>query len=125
MRQILFAHPDIKLVQIYESYLKKHFSFDSAHDGLTALRKIRILKPHLIVSEYHLPLISGLSLLKFIRNHQEMSRTPFIFLTKHEDPVHALELGANEWILRHTASPDLVLEKIYNHIRQNHGVQIY
>ncbi len=125
MKQIFFINPDVKLVQIYEPYLKKHFNVDSAHDGLTAMRKIQLSHPNLIISDYYLPLISGLSLLKFVRGHAKLFPVPFIFLTEHDNPQEALNRGANDWLPRKFGSPDLLLEKIYYHLKQSHGLQIH
>lgn len=119
MHQLLFIHQDPKLVKIYERHLGKHFSFDSAHDGLSALRKIRNNKPAVIVSDFHLPYLSGLSLLKFTRQHPTMGSTPFIFLASQGDVGRALEFGANDWVHLPEATPDILLNKTVNHLRHN------
>ena len=117
MRNILFIHPDPKLVKLYEPLLSEHFQFDSAHDGLTGLRKIRINRPKLVISEYKLPHLSGLGLLKYIRNEPDLAATPFIFFSEHDNLEQALSLAANEWVYPRHSSPELLLNKIYQHIK--------
>ncbi len=125
MIQILLANSDRKLTLIHEAYLKRHFSVDSAHNGLSALRQASLLRPNVVVSDYHLPLISGLSLLKYIRSHRHLHSIPFIFLSDHLDASEALSLGANDWLSRTTTSPDHLAEKIYHHLKLNpHALQI-
>lgn len=119
MHQLLFFHPDQKLVKIYERGLGEHFIFDSAHDGLSALRKIRLMKPKIIVSSYHLPRLSGTALLKFVRNHPTLSPVPFIFLSDHGDVSDALGQGASEWVALDTATPNLLIEKALTHLKLN------
>lgn len=119
MYPLLFVHPDRKLVKIYESHLGRHFDFDSAHDGLSALRKIRLAAPHVIVSDFHLPYLSGLALLKFVRSSPKLSATPFIFLTLKGDIAQGLEFGANEWIHQLDATPELLLSKAHGHLKLN------
>jgi CheY-like chemotaxis protein len=119
MHQLLFIHPDPKLVKIYERHLGAHFTFDSAHNGLSGLRKIRSSQPSVIVSDFHLPYLSGLSLLKFVRQHPSMGSTPFIFLAPKGDVGQALEFGASDWVHLADASPDLLLEKSFAHLKDN------
>lgn len=119
MYPLLFVHPDRKLVKIYESHLGRHFVFDSAHDGLSALRKIRLSAPRIIVSDFHLPYLSGLALLKFVRSSPNLSATPFIFLARGGGIAQGLEFGANEWIHQLDATPELLLDKTYGHLRLN------
>jgi CheY-like chemotaxis protein len=119
MFKILFAHPDSKLVQIYTPYLSRHFSVDSAHDGLVALRKIKLLQPHLIVSDCNLPSLSGLALLKFVRSHSVFGTVPFMFLATSGDTHQALTLGANDWLDLNKTTPEILTEKIFNHLKLN------
>jgi DNA-binding response OmpR family regulator len=119
MFKILFVNPDEKFVQIYTRPLHQHFLLDSAHDGLSALRKFKINPPSLVVSEYHLPHLSGLGLLRFLRTQTKPNATPFIFLTDYHDRSEALGLGASDWIPLNSSSPDLLIEKIYHHLTLN------
>lgn len=120
MKHVLFIHPDQKLFQLYQPHLSQHFFLDSAQDGLRGLRKIKTNKPHLVVSDYQLPWLSGLSLLKFVRQNRRLAGMPFIFLTDHPSAHDALSFGANDWIVKKTAHPDMLIEKIYHHLKQNH-----
>jgi DNA-binding response OmpR family regulator len=125
MLSILFVHPDQKLSQIYTRHMLDHFLVDSARDGLMALRKFNANPPALVVSEYHLPLLSGISLLGFVRRHKQNHSIPFLFFSDHWDNSEALNLGANDWISINSAHPELLLDKIYYHLRTNkYGLQI-
>ncbi len=124
MQRILFVHPDRKFSQLYLSRLKPFFSVDSADNGLNAMRKFKTSPASLIVSEYDLPVLSGISLLKAVRSHPVYTATPFIFFTSYHDNSEALSLGANDWIEIHTSHPDLLIERIYHNLKVNRYVQI-
>jgi len=119
MHKILVVHPDHTLVRLYSPHLVRHFSLDSAHDGLQALRKIKISTPNLIVSDFELPYLSGLGLLRHIRTQPNYARIPFLFLTSYEDPSLALNFGGNDWLLQGETSPDQLINKIYQHLKIN------
>jgi CheY-like chemotaxis protein len=124
MIKILFANSDPKLSEIYTSHMRPYFNVDSAHDGLSALRKWKSSRHALIVSDYDLPWISGITLLQFVRNHPTLSSTPFVFLSNYADNTRALNLGANDWIDTHFAHPDFLLDRIHHHLKANRYVQI-
>jgi DNA-binding response OmpR family regulator len=126
MLRILFANSDQKLSQIYVQHMNSHFLVDSAYDGLSALRKFKLSKPAMIVSDYHLPLLSGLSFLRFVRQTAPPSATPFIFLSSHDNNTEALNLGANDWLDIRSCQPDYLLNRIYYHLKTNkYGLQIH
>jgi DNA-binding response OmpR family regulator len=119
MPQIFFVNQDPKLIALHQPIFTEYFSFDSAHDGLTALRKIRLFKPSIIISDYDLPILSGLSLLKFVRSQKDFEHIPFLFFTDHDDPSLALGFGANDWLTKSETSPQMLADKVYHHLKIN------
>lgn len=125
MIKVLFAHSDPKLVDLYRYRLADHFSVDAAVDGLTALRKLKLVNPGLVVSDFDLPKLSGLALLKFCRKERAYALMPFIFLANLASLPDALSSGANDWLMQSQATPDLLIERIYNQLKLNrYGLQI-
>lgn len=119
MLQILFVHSDPKFVDLYKPRLARHFSVDSAANGLLALRRLKLQPPGLIVSGYDLPLLSGVSLLKFVRSSPDFARTPFVFLADSHPIDDALSQGASDWLEQAHLTPDLLISKIYYHVKLN------
>lgn len=117
MTDILFVHPDRKLTEIYRQKLKAHFRVHTAMDGLAAVRMVRSIKPQAVISDYRLPLLSGRNLVRFVRNFTPTRQSSFIFLTRHDFDDQALNFGANDWISLDAASPDLLIEKTYYHLK--------
>jgi len=119
MLRVLFVHSDPKLIDLYRSRLSRHFLVDSAANGLLALRRLKLKPPGLIVSSYRLPLLSGLSLLKYVRNESGLVRTPFMFLADDHPVDDALSFGASDWLPLSSTTPDLLISKIYYHVKHN------
>lgn len=119
MTRIAFIHPDKKLQALYRDAFSPHFQIDSAFDGLEGLRLIRQKKPHLIISEYRLPIISGESLLRFVRNHHELFSVPFIFLSSYHPAAETLGLSASEWVIASQITTEGLLDKCHQHLRLN------
>ena len=117
MLKLLFVHPNVKLTSLYQQKLQDHFLVDSARDGLTALRKSKINLPEVIVSEWNLPILSGSALLKAVRMHSRLNHTPFLVFTEAVFDHQALSLGANEWLMQSVINPEILIEKIWKHIK--------
>lgn len=122
MNPILFIHSDPVISRIYQTHFSPHFAFDSAHDGLSAVRKIRLTRPQIVVSDYDLPKLSGLGVLKFLRQHPELHSTPFIFLTNHHDAEGGLTHGANGWFNQTDSSPEDVFQHAISLLRSRRNI---
>ena len=74
-----------------------------AADGELALRSI-ITKPvHLVISDFNMPNLDGLSLLRAIRAHPPISKTAFIMLTGRADRElvqRAVQFGVNNYLVK-------------------------
>jgi len=84
------------------------FEVMEAATGKEGTQRIMERKPDLILLDYGLPDISGLDVLKKIR---EWSKTPVIFLTvrdQDEDKVAALDNGADDYLTKPFSIPELL-----------------
>jgi len=69
-----------------------------ARDGEDALTLLKREQHHLVISDYNMPKMDGLSLLKEVRGETSMRKTAFIILTAQGDRAlvqRAALLGAN------------------------------
>jgi CheY-like chemotaxis protein len=124
MHQLVLIQPNQKLHGIYKQHLSNFFRIDSAYDGLDGLKLIKQKNPQLIISDYHLPRLSGIMLLKHIRNHPKYFRTGFIFLSKNHPEPEALGFGANDWVVVSQTSPEALIEKCFLHLKHNLPVTV-
>ena len=74
-----------------------------AADGEIALRDVITKPAHLIISDYNMPNLDGLGLLRAIRAHPPTSKTAFIMLTGRADRElvqRAVQFGVNNYLVK-------------------------
>ena len=74
-----------------------------AADGEIALREIVTKPAHLIISDYNMPNLDGLGLLRAVRAHPPISKTAFIMLTGRADRElvqQAVQFGVNNYLVK-------------------------
>jgi DNA-binding response OmpR family regulator len=89
-----------------------------AANVMEAKKLLKTKRISLILSDWMLPYIDGLELLKFVKSSAELNHLPFIFLTAKstiEDKLIALELMADDFISKPFLSQEIML-KCRNHI---------
>lgn len=74
-----------------------------ADDGLTAWDKLETDNVQLIISDWNMPNMSGLELLKKVRASDKYKSVPFIMVTaegKRENVVAAVQAGVSNYIVK-------------------------
>jgi CheY-like chemotaxis protein len=103
-QDILVVDGDLRSLRVMEVSLRKAgFLVSTALDGDEALQKIRINRPHLIISDTDLPRLSGFDLLKQVKSNPETAVIPFVFLTGEKSIDHkirGLELGVEDYLTK-------------------------
>jgi two-component system chemotaxis response regulator CheY len=87
---------------------------DEAEDGEKALEKVRNEPFDLVVSDWNMPNMNGLDLLKAIRQDPKLSALPVLMVTTEAEMDHILEAirsGVNSYILK-PFTPETMKEKI-------------
>ena len=78
-------------------------NIDDASDGEEAFRAL-IQKPvHLVISDFNMPKLDGLGLLRAIRSHEPVRGIAFIMLTGRADKElvqRAMQFGVNNYIVK-------------------------
>jgi two-component system, OmpR family, phosphate regulon response regulator PhoB len=96
---------------------KSGFSAVTVDDGQSALRVIERVKPQLVILDWTIPSLSGLQVLKRIRNTVVLDGLPILMVTgraEQEDRKLALQHGATAFF----AKP-FVLSELMNAVRCN------
>jgi len=78
-------------------------SFQEAENGAVALEKIKERAPGLIISDWNMPKMNGLSLLRAVRAGAESRHVPFLFLTSKyeaEDVALASDGGVSGYLIK-------------------------
>jgi two-component system chemotaxis response regulator CheY len=74
-----------------------------ADDGSTALAALKNEKADLIISDWNMPKISGLELLKAVRSDESMKDTPFLMVTaeaQKDNVIQAVQAGVSNYIVK-------------------------
>jgi two-component system chemotaxis response regulator CheY len=76
---------------------------DDCANGKQALEKLQVQPFDLIISDWNMDVLDGLSLLKLIRAHPQYKKLPFIMVTgqgDREQVRQAVEAGVNNYIIK-------------------------
>ena len=80
--KILVIDDEMHIVELLKFNLEVNgYKVDYSQDGFEGYYKAKEFKPNLILLDWMLPNISGMEVLKKIKNDQELKETPVIMLT--------------------------------------------
>jgi len=106
--KILVVDDEPWVVQAVRSYLEDaHFEVFSAYDGAEALMQFDRHAPDLIILDWMLPELDGISVAKRIR---KTSNVPIIMLTakvEEDDRIEGLETGADDYVVKPFSAREL------------------
>jgi DNA-binding response OmpR family regulator len=109
---ILICDDDPLLVDLLEYRLtSRGYAVAIAEDGGKALRRLQEMKPDAVLLDAMMPVIDGYEVLRKIRENPETAGIPVIMLTarkQEQDIVLALELGANDYLVKPFIPEELV-----------------
>ncbi|MEK6531041.1 MAG: chemotaxis response regulator CheY [Deltaproteobacteria bacterium] len=109
--------------RIIRNILKEigYTNVDEADDGSTALEKLRAAKFDFVITDWNMPIMPGIELLKSIRQDPSLKSTPVLMVTAEaakENVVIAVQAGVNNYIVKpFTATAlkeriDIIISKI-------------
>ncbi len=107
---ILLAEDSPSVMELTKEFLSD-LGFEkiyTARDGIEALDRIRLMyqrggKFDLVISDWEMPKMDGLMLLKKIRQNESLKKIPFIILTANDKKEHvlkAVQAGINNYIVK-------------------------
>jgi len=74
-----------------------------AEDGVTALKVLKSQKIDLVISDWNMPNMTGLELLKAVRADEDLKATPFLMVTAEalqDNVIAAVKAGVNNYIVK-------------------------
>ena len=74
-----------------------------AHNGQAALDELRKNKADFVVSDWNMPVMTGIELLRAIRADENLKTTPVLMVTaeaKQENIIEAVKAGVNNYIVK-------------------------
>lgn len=87
---------------------------DEAENGKQALAKLKNEKYDFVITDWNMPEMDGLTLVKEIRNDPDLKHLPVLMVTaeaKKENVLEALKAGVNNYIVK-PFTPEVLKEKM-------------
>lgn len=110
MARVLVVDDDRAVADVVARYLcREGYQVDVVSDGVSALERVVLRPPDLVVLDLMLPRMSGLEVCRRLR---EIAPIPVVMLTargEESDRVAGLELGADDYIAKPFSPRELVL----------------
>lgn len=114
--KILIVEDEPELMNIFSSILKSvGFIVEVARDGKTALEKIKVLKPDLIILDLVIPELDGYEVLARIKKSKDTKNIPVYVwsnLTQKDEIAKANQLGADGYLIKSDYTPSRFAEKV-------------
>ncbi len=85
-----------------------------AEDGVAALKELRSEKIDFVISDWNMPNMTGIELLRAVRADSELSSLPFLMVTAEslkENVVEAVKAGVSNYIVK-PFTAEVLSEKI-------------
>lgn len=110
---------EINLKLLRHMLEKSGFEVLTAKDGEKACKVAAEKKPDIILLDIMMPIMDGFTACEFLKNHNETSDIPIVFLTSKNDPVdkvRGLSLGAVDYITKPFDAAEVVA-RVNNHLK--------
>ena len=121
--QILVVDDFSTMRRIVRNLLKElgYVNIDEAEDGAAALSKLKRDKFDFVVSDWNMPNMTGIELLKAIRADEALKHLPVLMITaeaRKENIIEAAQAGASGYIVKPftAATLDEKIEKVFKNL---------
>ncbi len=112
--KIVVADDDLDLCELLEMKLRQsNYEVFTAMDGAQALEMVRSVRPHLVILDIMMPLMSGMEVLRHLKAEPATADIPIILMTakRQESDVNSgFALGVVDYIVKPFNLRDLVLQ---------------
>ena len=112
LAKILLVEDDKSISDLITLHLKKNnFEYLVVHNGEDALSHLDNFMPDFIILDWMIPGLSGLEVLRRIRNKQEYKNLPILMLTaknSEQDKIISFESGLDDYITKPFLPSELI-----------------
>lgn len=122
MNRLLLVDDDVEFCELLSEYLgSEGFDVETAHDGLTAVEKLRAAPADITILDIMMPVMNGLDVLRELRT---FTQVPVLMLTARGediDRIVGLELGADDYVAK-PCNPREIVARVRAILRRARGV---
>lgn len=117
---LLLVEDDPLLVTMYQTkFTTEGFQVFTATDGEAGLELAKTQKPDIIVLDIMMPKLDGIEVLRAVRQDPVLKPIPVLMLSNLSELAkqkEAMELGAQEFLVKANLTPTEVVAKIKQHL---------
>ncbi len=114
-KRVLLVEDDIFIAEIYALSLQKTgFKVIVAEDGEKGVQMAKENHPDLILLDLLLPKLSGLEVLKILKNDPELKDIPVVIITNFSDSEStkkSFEMGALDYLVKVNIDPNDIVQR--------------
>ncbi|MCI0542757.1 response regulator [bacterium] len=127
-KKILIVDDDKFLLDMYATkFIESGFAVTTAFGGMDALTKLEEgLRPDIILTDIVMPVMDGFEFLTELRNKKLSLLAHIVILSnlgQKEDIEKGSELGVSGYIVKATATPTEVMERVVEIVGENNPVE--
>lgn len=108
--KILLVDDERRIIEVLEAYLEREgYEIHSADNGIDALKKVKTIRPDLIILDLMLPDISGEEVCRLVRKESEV---PILMLTAksaEDDRINGIVMGADDYLTKPFSPREVVV----------------
>ena len=84
---------------------------EDADDGATAIEKLKADNYDFVITDWNMPQVTGLKLLKTIRTDEKTKGIPVLMVTAEADKDNVVQAGVNDYVVK-PFTADVLKDKI-------------
>ena len=120
MKKILIIEDEEIVLGLLQKKLSQEgYEVSVARDGEEGLKKMREIKPDLILLDIIMPKMSGFEVMEEMQKDSGLKKIPVIVVSNSGQPVEidkSRELGAKDWLIKTEFDPEEVIGKVVKQI---------
>ncbi len=114
--KILVVDDHLTMQRVVTQVLKRlgYNNIEVADDGATALPMLETGRFDFLVSDWNMPIMQGIDLLRAVRANPDLSKMPVLLVTAEAKPaqiVEAAKAGVNDYVVK-PFTPEILKKKI-------------
>ncbi|MFA6322174.1 MAG: response regulator [Candidatus Buchananbacteria bacterium] len=123
--KILIVEDEPMILDMYQTKLTQSgFAVIKAEDGAAGISLAQLELPNLILLDILMPKIDGYEMLKTLKTMSATKDIPVIIFSNLSQPNEVekgLQLGANDFIIKSSVTPNEIANKVNNYLTKNYG----
>lgn len=121
LKKILIIEDEELLLNLLQRKLfQEGYDVSIAKDGEEGLKKIKEIKPDLILLDIIMPKMGGFEVIGEKNKDPELKKIPIIIISNSGEPVElnrVLELGIKDWLIKTEFDLQEIIEKVKKQIK--------